>query len=173
MQTHADPLDDHHSAIVSFLMVAAAVPDDRWTVPRAEGKWTPAEELEHIALSYEAFARDLRGGEPMRLIGKRWQRFIWRAVAMRRIIKSGRMPRAVSAPREVRPTGAPVSREAAMARVERASSDFERVFEAVWRDSPQRKVTHPYFGWMSLGDAARLVSVHTAHHTRFLSDYTG
>lgn len=161
-------LAEHYAAMDAFLAVAASIPDARWTTPRAAGKWTPAQEIEHLALAYEAFGRELSGGPSLRPIGKRWQRMLWRLVAMHRILRTGELFRAVPAPREIRPGNTPAPREQAMTRLRTAVAEFERIFSHAWKNEPTRQLTHPYFGGLSLKQSARFSAVHTNHHKRFL-----
>src|SRR3954447_7125764 len=44
---------DNHQAVDEFTAAARAIDATRWTLPRAAGKWSPAQVVEHIALTYE------------------------------------------------------------------------------------------------------------------------
>ena len=96
-------LADHRAAVAEFIARAEAVPAQGWLVPRAEGKWTPAQEARHLVLTYEAFVKDLRTGEHMQLRGTPWRRRLWKLIGLPSIIWRKRIPRAVRAPREARP----------------------------------------------------------------------
>ena len=161
-------LREHNEAVADFIARAKLVPDDRWLVPRAEGKWTPAEETRHIILSYEAMAADLRGERTMapRLRGLR--RLIARGIGLGSILWLRRIPRAVRAPREVRPPEERGTRGELLLELGRAVAEFERVFGERWNDQPGKTLAHPFFGAVSLRQSLTIAVVHTRHHAAFL-----
>jgi DinB family protein len=161
-------LEDHRAAVQEFLDKADAVNETQWFIPRAEGKWTPAQEVRHVILAYETFIRDLGGGTPMALIGTPFKRRIWRLLGLSQILWRKRIPVAVRAPREVRPPEEPGrAGELLPVLMERAES-FDRTFIRVWEASPEQRVTHAYFGALSLEQAISIATVHTRHHAAFL-----
>lgn len=160
----------HRDAVEFFVSRARAIEEARWLVPRAEGKWTPAQETRHLVLTYRVFGDDLRSERRMALKGTPWRRRIWRFLGWPSIKYAGRLPRAVRAPREVRPDAESAPRDALLLELTREVEAFERVFETAWRERPGTTVTHPFFGPLSLADAITLAAVHTRHHGRFLPD---
>ena len=161
-------LADHRAAVAEFIDRARAIPADRWLVPRAEGKWTPAQEARHLVLTYEAFMKDLRTGEHMQLRGTPWRRRLWKVIGLPSIIWRKRIPRAVRAPREARPEWESASASSLLRELRSRTEEFESVFAATWTGEPKRRVTHPFFGGITLDDAIRLAAVHTRHHAAFL-----
>jgi hypothetical protein len=166
----ADPIDlaDHRAAVAEYLARARAISTDRWLVPRGDGKWTPAEETRHLILTYRAFIADLRGEGTLRLKGTPLLRRIWRFIALPIILYGRRIPRAVRAPREIRPEGETGERDALLLELHRAVFDFEAVFAETCRSSPGKRLTHPFFGELSLRQAITVAAVHTRHHAAFL-----
>lgn len=160
-----DLLADHRAAVREYEERAIAFPADRWHVPRGAGKWTPAQETRHLVLTYEHFARDLRGEEGMRLKGRWWQRRLWRFLFMGRIL-DGRFPKGARAPREVRPPDETADQPTLVADLERAAARFEETVQDVSRTSPGRGGRHPYFGKLSLAQVVQFNAVHTRHHMR-------
>ena len=158
----------HATAVSEFIQRATNVPSALWDVPRAPGKWAPAQETRHLALGYLAFTRELRGEGALRLKGKWWQRRLWRWTVLPHILRTGRMPRAVRAPREVRPQDAPGDRDALLAELRDRVSGFEATVLATRTTDPRRRVTHPYFGRLPIVPLIRLCTVHTRHHAAFL-----
>ena len=63
---------DHRAAVREYADKAGAITSSLWFTPRAEGKWTPAEETRHLVLTYEALTRDLLEGMTLRLRGTPW-----------------------------------------------------------------------------------------------------
>ena len=161
-------LEEHAAAVDHFVGLAGAIPDSRWLTPRAEGKWTPAEETRHLILTYRAFTGDLRGQRKMALKGTPLRRFVWRLLGLPVILYARRIPRAVRAPREIRPDGEASSRDPLIDELRREVREFEGVFADQWRARPDATVTHPFFGELTLPQSIHLATVHTRHHAAFL-----
>jgi len=161
-------LDDHRAAVREFDARAAAVAVDAWLTPRAEGKWTPAQETRHLIMAFEALTRDLLEGKPMRLRGSAWQRPIWRLIGMTSMLWLGKIPTAVSAPREVRPESEPAPQSELLPLFRKRAEEFEAALLRTFREAPRRTMTHPMFGSVALDHAVRLSAVHTRHHANFL-----
>lgn len=159
---------DHQEAGREFLERATALPDSAWLTPRAEGKWTPAQETRHLILAYEAFTRDLSGGKPMGLRGTPMKRLIWRLIALPPILWRKRLPAGVRAPREARPEWEVTPRADLLPQFLKRAADFHALFALTWHAEPRRRVTHPYFGGLSLDHAIRMSAVHTRHHAALL-----
>lgn len=159
---------EHRDAVAHFVARAGLVGADRWLTPRAEGKWTPAEETRHVILTYEAIVADLRDERRMASRGGGLRRLVWRAFGLTSILWLRRIPRPVPAPREVRPAEERGSRDELLATLARAVADFEDVFASTWRDRPRKVLAHPYFGNITLRQAMTLMTVHTRHHAAFL-----
>jgi len=158
----------HRAAVDDFTSRARALDDETWFTPRAAGKWTPAQEARHLVLTYRAFIDDLRGERRLALKGTWWHRRIWRLFGLSVIKYAGRIPRAVRAPREVRPQAENTPRDALLLELASEVDSFERMFARVWSETPAHTVTHPFFGALSLEDSITVATVHTRHHARFL-----
>ena len=156
------PLREHRAAVDRFLETTARVPAERWSLPLAEGKWSPAQVAEHVALFYEQALSELGGGEPMRRRVGRAMETVLRWVVLPHILFHRTIPVAVHAPRQLRPSEAGAPREGFEARLRAAVERFERELA---RDGTHR-VTHPYFGRLALPRAMRFAAVHTEHHAR-------
>jgi hypothetical protein len=169
MSTKLDGLlATHRHAVDEFFSRAAQVTSARWDVPRAEGKWSPAQEVKHVILAYEAFTRDLRGGEPMRLVGTRMKRRLWRAVGLTSILWLKKLPRGARAPRESRPPDGAMEQSGLLAELRARTDEFEAAYREAIRATPAKQVTHPYFGTLSLRESLELCIVHTRHHAAVL-----
>ncbi|HSA55188.1 MAG TPA: DinB family protein [Gemmatimonadaceae bacterium] len=163
-------LEDHDVAVREFLDRASAVPSYRWHAPRAQGKWSPAQETQHIVRAFDAYLRDLRGEGTMRLKGKWWQRRLWRWVIMPRMLEGRWITRQVRAPREIRPEERPADKAPLLAELRHRVETFESTLVEARRVDPKRRVTHPFFGRIDLATLVRLSAAHTRHHARFLPD---
>lgn len=151
------------SALAALLAAADAVDD--WDTPLAPEKWSVAEHLDHIRLSYRALIRELRDGGSAALIGTALQRRLWRLVGLTSIVWLGRLPRGARAPREVRPSTTSQSKEYLRSQLMAAARDYEEVLVAAWPDR-ERRLTHPYFGSVTVAQAARVGAVHAQHHAQ-------
>ena len=152
------------TATNDFADRAAAVPPERWREPRTDGKWSPAQETHHLVLTYEVLLRELRGGRGMRLQLQSWQRLLLRWLVKPRLLRSGRFPRGVRAPREIRPSERVPDQEPLVARLRRHAAEFAAVVDRTRQTAPGRHLTHPFFGSLSLEEAVRMCEVHVRHH---------
>jgi len=161
-------LGDHALAVREFVDRASAVGEAQWLTPRAAGKWTPAQETQHVILAYDEFLRQLRDSTPMRQRGSWLRRRIARLIGLTSILWRKRIPVAVHAPREVRPEWIVAGRDELLPELRRRVEQFDPAFAREWRGNPRRRMSHYLFGTLSLDQGIRLVSVHTRHHTAFL-----
>jgi hypothetical protein len=161
-------LDDHAASVREFAAKAGAVGDARWLVPRAEGKWTPAQETRHLILAYEAFLRDASGAGKMQLRGGPLKRRIWRLFGLTAILWRKRIPVAARAPRESRPEWEPAPAAELLRLFHERAATFADTVTRLQKDEPNRTFTHPYFGELALEQTLTLVAVHNRHHAAFL-----
>jgi DinB superfamily len=157
----------HRGAVARFADAVRRLPPDRWTQPIAPGKWSPAELTGHLAEAYQVLAVELSGGPGMRLLGPPLQRLILRYTLLPRILRSGRFPARARAPAETRPRRLEDGPEAGIAEHARLAEQF--IDELAARAAVQRvRLTHAYFGPLTVQQAVRLCEVHTCHHARQL-----
>jgi hypothetical protein len=156
----ARALTSHAAAAAEFRERATSIPADQWQSPRAPGKWTPAQEVEHVLLAFEAFTGQLAGGPPMRMVVPRAQAILLRWLVLPYIVLTGRFPRA-RAPREVRPSGTSGTRDDLLTRFDGAATALA---EAALRQPPSRRLGHAYFGAITLVEALGMLAAHTRHH---------
>ncbi len=163
-------LEKNRSAVASFESAARSIPADGWQSSVAPGKWTPAQHVEHVVLSYAAAVLDLVHETPMRLIGTPRQRRWWRFVGLNTVRWLGRIPRGAPAPREVRPTErANRDRPELLAELDGRVRSFEDAVRTQ-ATADGRGFTHPYFGTLNMRDGIRLAAAHTRHHEKALRE---
>ena len=104
----------------------------------------------------------------MRPIGTRWKRLIWRAIGLNSVVHLRKLPTGARAPRESRPPDVAADRESLLATFTARVAEFETVFAESWRETPKKRMTHPYFGMISLRQAIAMSEVHLRHHAGFL-----
>ena len=151
-------LHANRQAVQAFLASARAVPAARWDLPRAEGKWSPAQVAEHVALGYEAARDVLRGRAPGAGAPPRLLRPLIRAFLLRPVLWLGRFPAASKAPAELQPGACPGV--GVLDRLRAAAEAFESEAAAARSAS----IDHPAFGRLPLVDLVRLQEIHTKHH---------
>ena len=159
---------DHDRAVREFVDRARAVHAARWLTPRAEGKWSPAQEVRHVTLTYAEFVRQLQGQSPIRLRGGLYTRIMSRAIGLTSILWLKKIPVAVRAPREVRPDSETRTADELLPELEARTAAFSRVFADAWNAKPRPRIQHPLFGRVSLATGIRFLAVHTRHHAAFL-----
>lgn len=164
----APDLTEHRESVSHFVRFVESLPDDAWTRPRAPGKWSPAEEVTHVAMVYDALVRELEEGTAMRRKGNAVQRVLFRLIAKPYVLGRGRIPRAVRAPSEVRPVTVRGTRVEVMGQLRDAILAFEATLSRASRERPRATVTHPFFGELTLAEAARFVAIHTRHHLQLM-----
>lgn len=160
-------LPGHRDAVEIFLDRADAVPAARWAEPRAPGKWSPAELTEHLSLTYDGVLQELLGGVGVRVRVKGFRRLMIRWLVMPRFLNHGFVPAGVRAPREVVPAGVSPDKAAGLDRFRGRARDFEQAIAPLLHDR-QRRVTHPFFGPLTMAQGLRFVEVHLRHHTKQL-----
>ena len=161
-------LADHRAAVREYADKAKAVSSSQWFTPRAEGKWTPAEETRHLILAYEALARDLLEGKTLRLRGTPLKRRLWRVIGMFNVLLRNRLYRGVSAPRELRPLPEKAPRDKLVALFIQRVTEFEAAVEFTRAKDPNRTITHPMMGALTLAHSLKFCAVQTRHHAEFL-----
>lgn len=158
---------EHRAALEAYAAAVRALDEGGWTRPIAEGKWTPAEITEHLALTYRAFLQELSGGEAMRMKVRGIKLRLLRWLLLPHMLFHRTFPKGAVAPREVRPEGGGADHEAALAGLLELGERCEAAIEQA-RHRPGAVVTHPYFGGIPVVRAWRFGAVHLEHHTRQL-----
>ena len=166
----AEPLALHEKALAEFLASAEALRSDDWSHATHPGKWSPAEIVEHVRLSFVTLRESVQGGPEMHAVLTGWKAAIARWFVMPKILRTGRFPKGARAPREVRPKNPSASREEGVAGVRAAA----RELEAALRSDPDlgsHRVVHPYFGSIPLTTSVHLLAQHIRHHRNQLHNH--
>jgi hypothetical protein len=162
-------LEGHRSAVQRFLAALGAVPDARWSEPAAPEKWSAPQIAEHLSLIYVGIIAELRGGPGIRVRVKGLKRIMIRLLVMPGFLREGKIPPGVKTPREAAPGAGDPDRGAVVARFTALAEEFERVMAAKMAEERGRgraRVTHPFFGSLSLAQGLRFIEVHIRHHTK-------
>jgi hypothetical protein len=159
-------LAGNRSAVHELLTTAeAAAAEGRWTTPRAPGKWSPQQIVEHVAISYEE-GGNVIAGRPTKLptlpaIARPLARLFFK-----RVLKTGKFPKSKTAKAmdpAAGPSAGPATPGEARDRLNGALAKFEEDCRA--RAAAGDAVPSGAFGRVALEDYVRFTELHTRHHT--------
>jgi hypothetical protein len=155
-------LNDNRQAL-DDLIVAAERSGSGWNTPRAPGKWSPSQVVEHVALVLEESAK-IVAGEPSKLGGlPSFMRPVIRALFFNPMVKKGKFPNSKTT-KAFEPGTCPASPADARARLDGPFAEFGRACRA--RATSDRSIMHPVFGTISVVDYSRFQALHTRHHCK-------
>jgi hypothetical protein len=135
-----------------------------WMVPRAPGKWSPSQLVEHVARALDESAVLVEGGVPKFPKLPRFLRPVVRRFLFQRALVKDGFPKARTS-RPFDPIEGPATPAAAKARLEGALANLERVCRA---KGGNHSIESHTFGVVSVLDWARFQGVHVRHHTKQL-----
>lgn len=158
----------HEEAVESLAASAERIPAPRWLLPRSEGKWSPAETVEHLNLAYDVLLREIAGGEGMQIRTKLWQRILLRMTLVPKLLRGVPFPAGARAPRETRPVLITTDQAAAIDRFRDRAARFQAAANEARSEGNRVRLTHAYFGRSSVADALVLCARHVQHHERQL-----
>jgi len=157
-----DVLADHRTAVLD-LVAAAERSATTWTTPRAPGKWSPSQVVEHVARGLDEAANAVSGAPssipmppaPLRLLARLF--FNW-------TLKRGAFPKGGKAHKAMDPTSGPATPAEARVRLEGAFARFDQ--ECRSRAASGQHVLSTGFGKVSVEDLVRFNALHTRHHCK-------
>ena len=146
------------------LVAAAERSAATWTTPRAPGKWSPSQVVEHVAGGLEEAANVVSGAPsipmpPAFLLLRPLARLIFN-----RTLKKGVFPKGFKAHRALNPTSGPATPAEARVRLEGALARFDQ--ECRRRVASGQHVVSTGFGTVSVEDFVRFNAIHTRHHCK-------
>jgi hypothetical protein len=151
-----------HSSI-NDLIAAAEKCQSTWHAPRAPGKWSPSQIVEHVARALDESSNVVAGTPSKFPTLPRIVRPLLRRVLFNRVLRTGKFPKGRTSKAFNPPRGPETP---AQARV-RLESAFVRFDEACRRRvAAGQKVDTSLFGKVSVEDYARFQELHTRHHCR-------
>ena len=149
-------------AAVLDLVAAAERSAATWTTPRAPGKWSPSQVVEHVAGGLEEGANIISGAPsiPMppaflRPLARLF--FNW-------ILKRDAFPKGFKAAKALNPASGPATPAQARVRLEGALARFDQ--ECRRRVASGQHVVSTGFGAVSVEDFVRFSAIHTRHHCK-------
>lgn len=152
----------NRAAVEDFIARAREVDAAGWSIPRAEGAWSPGQIVEHLALTYE-FNRTIVMGTSDVTGFPFFLRPLVRRMVVDSTLKAGRFTRKGKAPAIFRPSAAPAAPAALIARLQTAVTGFEAGIRSGHPEG-RRAINHPYFGAVPMIDYLELQAIHARHH---------
>ena len=133
-----------------------------WTTPRAPGKWSPQQVVEHVARTYDEGAKTVKGvpNEFPTLPG--FIKPIFRVLFFNRILKKNRFMNARTF-KAFDPETGPTDPAAGKVRLEEAVSRFNDECRACGETG---SVMSGAFGRVGLADYIKFQELHTRHHRK-------
>jgi hypothetical protein len=161
MQDLNATLTGHRNAVDALIATA-----DRcvtvWTTPRATGKWSPSQIVEHVALSLDE-AANVVAGRPSKFPNLPFfLRPVVRAFLFNRVLKNGAFPKARTS-KPFNPAVGPATPVDVRTRLDGALARFDHECRACAEKADT--VASATFGVVKLADYARFIELHTRHHS--------
>ena len=166
-------LREHETAVREFLAACGRIAPDGWQCAAAPGKWTAAAVVLHVCRAYELGRDAAAGGEGMRLKVSPSAAWISRMLILPAVLATHRFPRGARSPREVVPDAAEASlllQDDAIHRLGDAAKHAAEELRHAADRRPVPRVTHAYFGPLAPLATLRLLTAHTVHHARDLTE---
>jgi hypothetical protein len=150
-------------AAVLDLVAAAERSAATWTTPRAPGKWSPSQIVEHVARGLEEAANIVSGAPSIPMTIPTLLRPLAR-LYINRILKKGVFPNGWKAHKAMNPTSGPTTPAEARVRLEATFSRFDQ--ECRRRAASGQNVVSTPSDKTSLEDFVRYSALHTRHHCK-------
>jgi DinB superfamily len=156
-----DALADNRDAVID-LVAAAERSAATWTTPRAPGKWSPSQVVEHVAGGLEE-AANVVAGVPSIPMAPAFLRPL-ATLFFNRILKKGVFPNGWKANKAFDPTTGPATPAQARVRLEGVLARFDQ--ECRRRAASGQHVVSTGFGTVSVEDYVRFNAPHTRHRCK-------
>ena len=158
-----DALAANRAAVLD-LVAAAERSAATWTTPRAPGKWSPSQVVEHVLRGLEEAANAISGAPSSIRMPPAFLRPLLRLLFFNRILKKGVFPKGFKAMKAMNPTSGPATPAEARVRLEGALARFDQ--ECRRRAANGQHVLSTGFGTVSVEDFVRFNAIHTRHHCK-------
>jgi len=137
-----------------------------WSTPRAPGKWSPSQVVEHVAGGLEEFA-NFAAGRPTKIPQPpAIVRLMIRPIAgfiFRRVLRKATFPTGFKAHKMLNPASGPATPAEGRIRLETAHQEFD---ESCRRVAAVGRPMKTLFGTVPVEDLVRYTELHTRHHSK-------
>jgi DinB family protein len=161
-----DALTANREAAKRFLATARTVAKEAWAKPIAPGKWSPAQIVEHVAISTEVALKAIKGDKTVGSFPRLF-RAIPRAMVFNPTLKKGAFPKRMKGPAIFAPSKEHISFDASAARIERAVTSLEAHVRDLAK-AGTHAFDHGFFGRLKIADYVRFNGLHANHHEKQL-----
>lgn len=145
----------------NFKSAALRVPEPAWNVPRAPGKWSPAQVTDHVGVTTKVAHDALAGRANMGGIPK-FLRPIAGAFFFKPVIAKG-FPKKGKGPAIMAPAHEPMPREQLLRRLDDEVESIARAAADMAR-AGRTHFEHSFFGRLAVADYIRFNALHLDHH---------
>jgi len=164
-------VEEHRQALAELLATAESLPEQSWEEPRAPGKWSPAQIVEHLRLTCRTIQSELEGRGGMRVRTSWMRQRVLRLLLVPRILRSRSFPEGAPAVRELRPQlDARYDRRQTLDALREQAASLIAALAAAHPAAVA--VTHPFFGKLDPLQGLELGTVHVQHHRAQLLEVT-
>jgi len=146
------------------LCAAADGASEVWEVPRARGKWSPSQVVEHVSRALEQSTRELRGEPSLFPTFPPLLQPVMRGLFFNWIVRRGAFPRGTRTNKAMDPERGASTPAEARARIHEAIHDLDQAVKT--RAGGFGPVHSGAFGAVPLSDYLMFQAIHTRHHTR-------
>ena len=150
------------TAADAFKAAAEGVADNLWSVPRAPGKWTPAQVMDHVGIATRV-ARGAMSGNAKFGSLPRFLRWLPRKLFFDKVLRQGAFPRKGGGPPAFAPSTEPMPRAELYKQLDSEIAAFAalaREMSAAGRTTFE----HGFFGTVAIADYVRFNALHLDHH---------
>lgn len=148
---------------VDELIAAAEQAGPGWATPRAPGKWSPSQVVEHVAMALEESAKVVQGMPSRFPTVPGFLRPLLRGMFFNRVVRKGTFFKAKTNA-AMDPATGPATPAEARPRLEGALRSFDAACRA--SAAADGRVPSTAFGDVAVADYARFTELHTRHHTK-------
>jgi hypothetical protein len=143
------------------LILAGEESGATWSTPRAPGKWSPSQIVEHVARGLDEGA-NIVAGRPTLPMPPAVVRLIARFM-FKRVLRKAAFPKGFKAHKAMNPASQPATPAEGRIRLEAAHQKFEEICRRIAADG--RPITSA-FGSVPAQDFVRFNELHTRHHIK-------
>jgi hypothetical protein len=152
---------------IDQLMVAGERTATAWSAPRAPGKWSPSQIVEHVARSLEESA-NMAAGRPSKFPKlPAVVHPIVRGLLFKRVLRKAAFPKAKTN-KAMNPASGPATLADGRVRLETAHQKFAEACRQAASHRERMRTT--IFGAVAVEDYVRFMELHTRHHGKQMAD---
>jgi hypothetical protein len=151
---------------IQQLLLAGERTRTAWTSPRAPGKWSPSQIVEHVALSLEESA-NLAAGRPSKFPTLPAVVYPILRLLFKWVLRKAVFPKGFKASKAMNPASGPTTPAEGRMRLETAHQKFDEACRQAASHGERMRTT---FGVVPVEDYVRFMELHTRHHGKQMAD---